>query len=275
MAHLGPGDGMLHRPRALAATFDAIGTAYEGRPGYPGWVYGRLVGACGLRPGAAVLEVGPGAGQATLPLLDHGAQVTAVEPGAALARHLTERTRGRGAEVVVSRFEDFDVPEAAYDLVVSATAFHWVDPDAGLAGFARGLRDLGWLALWWTVWGDPDRPDPFREALDVVLADVAPHLLQDRAGSRAHLQDLDARVARVDRTSSFGPVTKEVCRWEGEHDPIGLRDLFNTFSGWIALEEGVRATLLTEVERLARTDFAGVVRRPYLTMLYRAQRRGR
>ena len=283
MAHLGPGDGdgdgdgdgMLDRPQELAATFDAIGTGYEARPGYPRWVFERLVASCGLRAGAAVLEIGPGVGQATLPLLDHGAQVTAVEPGAALARRLRERTGGRAVEVVLSRFEELDVPEAAFDLVVSATAFHWVDPDAGLASCARGLRDLGWLALWWTVWGDPDRPDPFREALEVVLAEGAPHLLQDHAGSRAYLRDLDARVARVDATGSFGPVTKEVLRWEGEHDPIALRDMFGTFAGWIALDDGLRVRLLGEVERLARVDFGGVVRRPYLTVLYQAQRRSR
>jgi SAM-dependent methyltransferase len=46
----------------------------------------------------------------------------------------------------VSSFEDFQASQA-FDLVVSATAFHWVDPELGLAKAARLLRSSGWLAL--------------------------------------------------------------------------------------------------------------------------------
>ena len=46
---------------------------------------------------------------------------------------------------VVAAFEDFDAGPASYDLVVSATAFHWVDPDTGLA---KGLDSCGRAAGW-------------------------------------------------------------------------------------------------------------------------------
>lgn len=265
-------DEILKRPQELAGTYDEVGTAYEARPGYPAWVFETLVDPCGLRAGASVLEIGPGVGQATVPLLERGARVTAVEPGVALAHRLSERVSGREAEVVVSAFEDFEVVEAVYDLVVSATAFHWVDPVVGLTKCARGLRDRGWLVLWWTIWGDPGRSDPFRDALEPALARQAPHLLEDEASSGAYLRDIDARVAEADRLGSFGRVTREFLRWDGRHDPVELKKLFSTFAGWIALEDGVRSDLLDEVERLARDEFAGTVHRPYLTVLYRTQR---
>ena len=64
--------------------------------------------AAKLRRGDRVLEVGPGQGQATLPLFARGLQVTAVEPGAALAAQGHANLAGHPVEVVNRRFEDWD-----------------------------------------------------------------------------------------------------------------------------------------------------------------------
>lgn len=263
---------LVHRPAELARTFDRIPEGYEARPGYPTEVFDVLVERGALRDGAAVLEIGPGTGQATLPMLELGATVTAVEPGAGLARRLVERTAGRAVQVMVSTFEDAPLPEAGFDLVASATAFHWVDPTIGPAKCAQVLADRGWLALWWTIWGDPGRPDPFHDALQPVLKAKAPHLLEPDATPRAYVSDLAARAQRVGATGAFGPISHQTLHWEAEHDPFALRRLFATFAGWIALPDPVQSELLDDVERLARDDFGGTVRRPYQTILYLASR---
>ena len=263
---------LVHRPPELARTFNRIPDDYEARPQYPQELFDLLVQRGALRAGTAVLEVGAGTGQATLPMLDLGATVTAVEPGAGLARRLVQRTAGRDIHVIVSTFEEASLPEAAFDLVASATAFHWVDPTVGPAKCARVTLDRGWLALWWTIWGDPDRPDPFHDALQPVLQAKAPHLLEPEATPRAYVRDLAARAERIEATGAFGPLRHETLSWEAEHDPIGLRRLFATFAGWLALPEPIQSELLDDVERLARDEFGGTVRRPYQTVLYLAQR---
>src|SRR5262245_2144681 len=60
----------------------------QARPPYPAEVYELLADRCGLGPGARVVEIGPGTGQATRELLARGAVLTAVEPGVRLAAHL-------------------------------------------------------------------------------------------------------------------------------------------------------------------------------------------
>jgi SAM-dependent methyltransferase len=219
-----------------------------------------------------ILEIGPGSGQATLPLLDRGARITAVEPGEGLARRLAERAAGRDVEIVVSTFEDAPVPDATFDLAVSATAFHWVAPVAGVAKCAQSLQDGGWLALWWTIWGDPDRTDEFHDALRPTIERRAPHLLEEGATPAAYIQDLAARTAEIDAVGAFGHVSHDVLHWDCTHDPAGLRRLFATFAPWLALSEDLRRDLLDEVERLAQDDFGGTVVRPYQTVLYTAQR---
>lgn len=53
----------------------------EGRPGYPTELFDHLVAVCGLGPGTATVEIGPGAGQATVELLERGAtRLMLVEP---------------------------------------------------------------------------------------------------------------------------------------------------------------------------------------------------
>jgi SAM-dependent methyltransferase len=263
---------MIERPPEIAGMFDRVGDTYEARPGYPDEVFRVLVERCGLGAGTRVLEIGPGPGQATLPVLDLGATVTAIEPGAALARRLRERTRGRPVEVVVSRFEDAELPEAGFDLAISATAFHWVDPIIGIRQCARFVRPGGWLALWWTFWGDPDRPDPFHGALVPVLEANAPHMLSDDEGARAFERDAAARAAEAATSGAFDTPTAHTILWEGTHDPAELRAIFATFGQWIAQPEPLRTDLLDSVAGIVRDTFGGHVTRPYKTVLYTAQR---
>jgi SAM-dependent methyltransferase len=50
-------------------------------------------------------------------------------------------------EVVTTTFEDFDAPASSIDVVVSATAFHWVNPNISFSKAARLLDEGGRLAL--------------------------------------------------------------------------------------------------------------------------------
>lgn len=266
---------MTDRHRGLFTTSAA---AYDqGRPGYPERVYELLHEACGLGDGTRVLEVGPGTGQATGELLARGAHVTAVELGAELAELLRTNHRNERLEVIVGAFEDVEVREAAFDLVASATAFHWVPAGDGLAKAARCLVAGGHAALWWNVFGDATRDDPFSAALEPMLARLAPELLDVPSAANTavppYALDVAARVADFERAEAFGPVRHELIRWTGRHDPVHLRSMFASFSPWIALEQPRRDRVLDEVQRLAAEEFGGVVERPYTTPVYIAERR--
>jgi ubiquinone/menaquinone biosynthesis C-methylase UbiE len=57
------------------------------------------------------------------------------------------RLDGSGVSFQVASFEEFAAAEASYDLIVSGTAFHWVDPGVKFRKAGRLLRQGGWLAL--------------------------------------------------------------------------------------------------------------------------------
>ena len=264
----------LHRQRR--SLFSPSARAYEdGRPGYPPELFELLRKRCALGPDRKVLEIGPGTGQATEPLLDAGATVVAVELGSEMGQLLRAKFAGRDLDVIVGPFEDVDLPASRSDLVAAATSFHWVPAEPGLQRCGASLRVGGFLALWWNYFGDPDRADPFHEAIQPLLHRHAPQLIDNGSagvGAHPYALDTEARTAEIDRTGLFGPVTYDVVSWTGVHSAGELRRMFASFSPWLALEPSIRDRLLDDLEQLAVDKFGGVVERPYLTPLYTAER---
>lgn len=267
----------IHRERRALFGSDAACYA-AGRPGYPDAVYDLLRQRCGLGEGTRVVEIGPGTGQATRPLLDAGASVLGVELSEELAAHLVTTFAGEDLEVVVGAFEEVPLRPATADLVTSATAFHWVPTDVGLHRVADVLDPGGSLALWWNVFGDENRPDPFHEALHPILGELAPSLQlipgAGNARTRTPPYGLDAkqRIAEIGATGRFGDVHHETIEWTGVHRAAELRAMFATFSPWLALPADQRDRTLDALEAMAIDQFGGVVERPYLTPVYIASR---
>lgn len=239
------------------------------RPPYPDWVFQTLSDVCGLRPGAAVFEIGAGTGLATRRLLDFGAgPLIAIEPDPRLARWLGE-TEGRpGLEVRVSTFEDADLPARGFDLGVCATAFHWLDEDAALARIGQLLRPGGWWAAVWNSFGDPEASDAFHFATCDLLG--APH--NPAAGSHGvpFASDAPARLDALARAGVFAPARRISRRRELVLDAEGVAALYATFSNVIARPD--REGVLAELRRIADQRFGGRVVRPMITDLYIARR---
>ena len=109
-------------------------TYAEARPAYPDALYERLITRCGLRPRTSVFEIGPGTGIATRRLLSLGASpLRAIEPDPRLATFLRETSENDSLEIDQASFDEAVLPEAAFDLGVAATSFHWLEQGSALA----------------------------------------------------------------------------------------------------------------------------------------------
>jgi SAM-dependent methyltransferase len=243
----------------------------RGRPGHAERVYEVLVERCGLGPGSAVLEIGPGTGQATKRLLALGAErLVAVEPDPVLATYLCG-TQGNRVELVATTLESARLPEAVFDLAAAASSFHWVEEPVGLTQIFATLRPEGWIALWWTLFGEGDQPDTFIDATTPLLEGLETSPTRGEEGRPAHALDGERRVAALE-SAGFVDVEHELVRWEASWDSAGIRALYGTFSPILRLEPPRRNEILDEVERIARDEFGGRVSRRLTTSLYTAQR---
>jgi ubiquinone/menaquinone biosynthesis C-methylase UbiE len=149
----------LHR-RML---FDGVAELYEAsRLGYPSGIVEFAVATAAVGAGSEVLEVGCGTGQLTESLAGYGFRLTAIDIGPSMVAAARRRRGGPAVSFQVSSFEDFDAADASFELIISGTAFHWVDPDVRFRKPARLLRPGGWLALLEIV---ERYDDPLRAAL--------------------------------------------------------------------------------------------------------------
>src|SRR5262245_34421898 len=127
----------------------------EARPRYPSPMYDFMVDAGAIRASTATLEIGAGSGMATAKLIELGADpLTILEPDHRLAPRLESIIAASASRctLVHAAFEELEENES-FDLIASATAFHWVRPDVGVPKLARLTRPGGWVALWWNVLG--------------------------------------------------------------------------------------------------------------------------
>jgi SAM-dependent methyltransferase len=234
----------------LRRTFNQAAEQYErARPTYPPALFDDLARLAGIGPGCRVLEIGCGTGQATGPLAERGCDVTAVELGAEMAavarRKLAEFPAVR---VVVSAFEEFALPEEPFDVVLAATAFHWLDPATRVGKAAAALRPGGALALVGThhvAGGD----EPFFAEVQACYERWDPGTTP---GLRLPPADAIPRDgAEIEGSGLFGPVVFQRYEWELAYTTREYLDVLLTYSGHIALAGRLRRGLLDCIAALA------------------------
>jgi trans-aconitate methyltransferase len=136
----------MARPSDIRLSFNEIPEIYDKiRPCYPPELFNALFEM--LPTGPTIVEVGPGTGQATRDLLDRGAQVHAIELGAAMGAKLRSNLPSDRLRVTVADFEILEIPRAMADAVFSATAYHWISPAAQTDRPASILRSDGVIAI--------------------------------------------------------------------------------------------------------------------------------
>jgi SAM-dependent methyltransferase len=243
------------------------------RPPYPERVYELLVERSGLREGTGTLEIGAGTGLATARLLALGARpLVALEPDAALAAHLLASLGDHAAlEIREGSFEDADLPGGSFDLAVAATSFHWIEPAAALDRVRRLLRPGGSWAMWWHVFGDDDRPDPFHEATRHLGTGRRRSPSAGEGGRPAYALDRERRLADL-AAAGLVDAWHETIPFTISLDADGVRRLYATFSETARLPEAQREALLDAYAAVAEEHFGGQVERPMQTVVYGARR---
>jgi SAM-dependent methyltransferase len=252
--------------------FGSIAETYARlRPGYPPAVFDDLVALTGLPEGASILEIGPATGQATLPLAQRGYQVTAVDSDAALIAE-ARKTLGayQNVELHVSRFEDWPLPSERFDLVLSATAFHWIDPAVRYVKAASALKRDGALAVI-NTYHVKGGTEAFFEDVQSCYDSFMPADSPPRA-----LRDADAIAPGTGPYEVSGLFTAVESRryiWQQTYSAGVYTDLLSTYSDHIALPEETRAALLNCIASLIAERYSGSIDKQYLTELIVARKR--
>jgi SAM-dependent methyltransferase len=271
---------MEHPELKLGRTaFGSDPQAYDtARQDYPARLFEMITQRCAIGPETRAFEIGPGTGKATRAMLDLGlGAILGVEPDPRLADYLRQRLPDPRLRLEVATFEAVDLPPASFDLGYAATSFHWLDTMSALKKVARLLQPGGHWAMWWNIYQDPARPDPFRDAVTPLLQDLRAEAPSFSAEPRHALPLGLARALQVDdrmaelRAAGFVAIEHEALRWRASFDTAGIRALYGSFSVMRDVTPERAEMFLDQIVGIAETQFGGRVERACLTVLYTAR----
>lgn len=233
--------------QGLGWTFDTVAKTYEEqRPGYTKELYDTLFSYQPLFAGSKAVEVGIGGGQATEPILKTGCSVLAVEPGENFC-HLCRKkfAEYRGFSAMQGRFEETELEQEMYDLVYSASAFHWVPEEVGYRKVFDCLKKGGTFARFANhPYKDKSRPG-MHEALQEVYAVYMPgSLVPDE-----YSQEQARKRAEIALKYGFVDIRHHLFHRTRDFTAAEYIQLLGTYSDHIVIEKETRGRFFTEIEQ--------------------------
>jgi SAM-dependent methyltransferase len=250
---------------ALRTSFDRNAELYDAaRPSYPEALIEQAVSWSGIPPGGRILEIGAGTGKATLGFAQRGFAILALEPGRNLAAVLRRKAAAFPAvSIAETTFEAWSGGEPPFDLVISAQAFHWVDPAVRYVKAAAVLRPGGALAL---IRNETSGVEPgLRAEMDAAYARWFP--AADWTAARDSIEPKRAAFSgEIERSGRFGPVRAASFPWTASYSTRQYLDLLDTHSDHALLEPRLRVPLYGAIAD-AFERRGGRIEVPYVAVL--------
>ena len=133
--------------------FDTIPDQFDKfRPRYSEELFSFLNEHVGIGPGKRVLEIGPGTGQATEPVLRTGCEYHAIELGEHLCRKMQEKYGDLpNFDIVNDDFITHDFGDMKFDMVYSAATIQWIPEEIAYSKTFDLLKPGGTLAMMFTT----------------------------------------------------------------------------------------------------------------------------
>lgn len=252
--------------------FQQIIRDYEAaRPGYPDELFCDIIHFAGLYPQAKILEIGAGPGQATESFVKRGFDITALEISEKQVSFLREKFAGySNFRAVLTTFEDFACEDNSFDLIFSATAFHWIPPEIGYPKAFRLLKNGGVIAVFWHLASIVEPKTDLQQQIRAVYRRYAPQL--DDYLTEAEAETLHQRRLQEIQTGQLfqSPVAK-IYHWDDGYPTERYLRLMNSYSDFHSISPDSRRAIMNDVAALI-DQAAGVVRIPQEVRLYLAKK---
>lgn len=263
------------------ASFDQVAALYDAaRPGYPEEVFHDLVQLTGLNAAARILEIGSGTGHATLPLARRGFRIDCIELGEQMAA-VAHASLAAFPNVTIT-VADFDTWNgishnvAPYDLIFSASAYHWLNPATRVQRIAERLKPHAHAATirnyalpGYACSGEAGRS--FDEAAHRIYDEVTPQLA--RKGTPRAEEVVDHDTEEWESSDLFQSGQTKSYRWQTELSAEQYVQMLNTHSDHRLLPPETRELLSARLRELIDSSFHGIAVMEYLTLLQIAEKK--
>ncbi len=236
-------------------TFDTVASSYEHlRPGYCEDLYRMVFEYIPIGSSDKVVEVGIGGGQATLPFLQTGCTLTAVEIGEQFTMLCRDKFKDyTNFSVINQKFEDAQFEEDIYDLVYSASAFHWISEEVGYIKVYEMLRSGGVFARF--------ANHPYLDKSNLALSEEIDNIY-DKYYNKFYNKKQEQLTkysekqaqARAKIADKYGFTDIRYALFNSKRYFSGKEyiALLGTYSDHIAIEESIRIEFFDKIEKAIR-----------------------
>jgi SAM-dependent methyltransferase len=248
--------------------YSPVALAYDkARPGYPAGLVAHVAHLAQISSFSRLLEIGCGPGTATLTFAGLECPIVCIEPNPDFCELAKQNCRSyQNVNIIQSSFEEWPIEKSAFDVVFSASAFHWIQSEVGYPKVADALRENGYFVLLWNK-----EPQP---ALEIwpMLADIyaqqgLSHLGQfESESTQHHLLNTLAQPA-LD-SGLFKAVTSKLINVELSYSAEDYILLLSSFSPYLCLDESHRTSLFTALYRKINDDLMGTLDLSYISAAY-------
>jgi SAM-dependent methyltransferase len=249
-------------------SFDNVAELYDScRPSYPRALVESILAITRIPATGRILEIGSGTGKATRLFAEKGFEIHCIEPGENLSTVALRSLKGiKRVTIEKVRFEEWNGGKDLFDLVISAQAFHWIDPDVGYRKAASALKANGHIALFWNMY--VGFGGSLESEIEWVYQQHAPNLAQRREKTEEVIKQREAAL------SSSGYFSDGMVRrfaWSERYDSKEYIGLLNTYSDHMSLPEQMRINLYKGISDVIIQN-GGVINKPYLSVLHVAKK---
>lgn len=231
-----------------SSVFKSIIADYEAaRPGYPDALFRDILAYSNLTRPRDILEIGAGPGQASDYFTREGFQLTALEISQEQVDYLENKYADHpNFRAVSSRFEDFSATDGAFDIVFSATAFHWIAPEVGYPRAHRLLRHGGVLAVFWHLASIIEPQTEMLQQVRAIYREIAPEFDDYLDGDAAEaLHQL--RLEQIATDHLFQNPVSLVYRWDDVYTTQRYLQLMNSYSDFHSISPEKREAIQSRV----------------------------
>jgi len=235
--------------------FDTIPEQFDRyRPRYSAELFADLIEYADIGPGKSVLELGPGTGQATDPILNTGCDYNAIELGGNLYAAM-KRKYGHypNFRIVNDDFITHDFGNRTFDMIYSAATIQWIPEDIAFSKTFRLLKPGGTLAMMLTR-GDYRTPNEklYRKIQQVYSAYFKPET-EYKHGSFRYANAPDYGYVNFEKREFYGKrefTADEYVSFCGTHcDHIVIPEPYKS-----KLFSGLRETVRSAGNRIVFND---------------------
>ncbi len=235
---------------SLNWTFDTVADTYEKlRPGYVDELYQTIFDYAPINNTSCVIEIGIGGGQATLPFLKTGCELTAVDYGENFCEICREKFKSYpNFSAVAGKFEDVEL-NGEYDLIYSASAFHWIPEEIGYKKVYDMLKDGGIFARFANhPYRDKGKP-ALSEEMDRIYAEYYYIYHNKKQESLVEYSEAQARNrALIAEKYGFKDIQYKLFYRTRTFSAKEYIMLLGTYSDHIAIEEKIRTEFFSKIE---------------------------